>query len=76
MSIESDLRERLSAHLLSFVGHREFGMIERAQKSRQLLRAELMKELEEEMSYTGCLGNDGFMLRALARLAIFESMVK
>ena len=71
MSIESELRERLSAHLLSFVGHREFGMIERAQKSRQLLRAELVKELEHEMAL-----HPGFPDGALHALARFESMVK
>ena len=74
MSIESDLRERLSAHLLSFVGHREFGMIERAQKSRQLLRAELMKELEA--SWSEDRARTMGVTEALVRLAIFESMVK
>ncbi len=72
MSIESELRERLSAHLRSFVGHREFGMIERAQKSRQLLRAELVDVLEHEMEF---VNHNTEKLAALARLAIFESVV-
>ena len=73
MTIESELRARLNVLKLSLIGTGT-DMDKRHRNAVELLRAELVKELEHEMAL-----HPGFpdgALHALARLAIFESMVK
>ena len=74
MTIESELRARLNVLKLSLIGTGT-DMDKRHRNAVELLRAELVKELESVMLQYGqrYLGEK---LAALARLAIFESMVK
>ena len=74
MTIESELEERLFTLRHSLVDT-DRGMIERSQEAKRLLRAELVKGLEYVISDDNLRPTyDKF--HALARLAIFESMVK
>ena len=73
MSIESELRARLNVLKLSLIGTGT-DMDKRHRNAVELLHAELAKDLEQVMTEQGNSYHD--RLDSLARLAIFESMVK
>ncbi len=72
MSIESELRARLNVLKLSLIGTGT-DMDKRHRNAVELLHAELVDVLEHEMEF---VNHNTEKLAALARLAIFESMVK